>query len=155
MLKTRKILLASHDTPGARRAEQMALTLCRPGTTLVHLVVVPDFWKGMMGDDWLNNASTRAIYADYVETQLEQDVRRHIRRLMLVAAKRKLRYRFEVEIGKPADCLIALAKKTRFDVIVLGSRRPKGRSGLRSTMLEERLFRSIKAPILVAPYPHG
>ena len=44
----------------------MALALAAPGARLSQLVVVPDFWKGMMGDDWLNNASTRDEYGRHV-----------------------------------------------------------------------------------------
>jgi len=48
MLKPKRILLASHGTEGARAAEKMAFSLCQKQTALHHLVVVPDFWKGMM-----------------------------------------------------------------------------------------------------------
>lgn len=51
------ILLASHGTPGARAAERAAFDLCAADGRLCHLVIVPDFWKGMLGDDWLNNAA--------------------------------------------------------------------------------------------------
>lgn len=155
MLETKQILLASHGTPGGRAAERMAFSLCRSGSTLTHLIVVPDFWKGMQGDDWLNNASTRDIFAKYVETQLEREVRKHIRRMMREAAKRKIRYHFEVVIGKPAECLVARAQKGRFDLIVLGSKRPKGKTGFRSHMLDEKLFRSLRAPIMIVPNRHG
>jgi len=155
MLKTKHILLASHDTPGARAAEKIALTLCPSKGSLTHLIVVPDFWKGMMGDDWLNNASTRDIYGKYVEGQLENDVRRHIKRIMREAAKRKLRYQFEVVVGKPTECLIKRAKKKPVDLVVLGSHRPKNKEGLRSRMLDDEIFRSLNIPVLVVPYPHG
>jgi nucleotide-binding universal stress UspA family protein len=153
MLKTRHILLASHDTPGARAAEKTAFSLCRANSTLHHLIVVPDFWKGMQGDDWLNNAATRDIYADYVESQLEDEVRRHVRRMMKTAAKRKIRYRFEVIIGKPTDSLIARAKKGPVDLVVIGSPRPKGAVGLRSRMHPERLVEKMKTPLLIIPHP--
>ena len=155
MLKTRNILLASHDTPGARAAEKAAFSLCRANSTLHHLIVVPDLWKGMMGDDWLNNAATRDIYADYVESQLEQEVRKHVRRMMRETSRRKIRYHFEVVVGKPVECLIERAKKGHFDLIVMGSKRPKGKSGLRSHMLDEKLFRSLRVPVLIAPCPNG
>jgi hypothetical protein len=56
------ILLASHGTAGARAAEAAALDRCAGGATLHQLVVVPDLWKGMLGDDWLNNAVTQARF---------------------------------------------------------------------------------------------
>lgn len=153
MFKPKHILLASHDSEGARAAEKLAFSLCAPGTTLHHLIVVPDLWKGMMGDDWLNNASTRAKFGRYVESQLEQEIRTHVQRLSRDTARRKIRYRYEIAQGKPTECLIERARKGPADLIVLGSRRPRGRSGLRSRMLDEALFRSLDIPVLIAPQP--
>ena len=155
MLKPKHILLASHGTDGARAAERLAYTFCGPGTILHHLIVVPDFWKGTMGDDWLNNASTRAVFGRYVESQLEQEIRAHLKRMLRETARRKIRYRYEIAQGKPADCLVKRAAKGPVDLIVLGTPRPRGTAGLRSHMLEEKIFKSLKAPVLVAPYPHG
>ncbi len=155
MAKRKHILLASHGTAGARAAEKLAYSFCGPGTTLHHLIVVPDFWKGMQGDDWLNNASTRDTFGRYVESQLEQEVRTHLQRMMRETARRRIHYRYEMVQGKPVDCLIRRANKGRVDLIVLGSPRPKGREGLRSRMLDEKIFRSLPAPVVIAPYPHG
>lgn len=155
MLKPKNILLASHGTDGARAAEKLAYAFCRPGTTLHHLIVVPDFWKGTMGDDWLNNASTRDTFGRYLESQLEQEIRVHLKRMLRETAKRKIRYRYEIVQGKPVECLMKRAAKGPVDLIVLGAPRPKGKTGLRSRMLDEKLFRSLKAPVLVAPNLHG
>jgi nucleotide-binding universal stress UspA family protein len=155
MLKPKHILLASHGTDGARAAEKLAYGFCRPGTTLHHLVVVPDFWKGTMGDDWLNNASTRDVFGRYLESQLEQEIRTHLKRMLRETAKRKIRYEYEIVQGKPTECLIRRAAKGPVDLIVLGAPRAKGKTGLRSRMLDEKLFKSLKAPVLVAPPAHG
>jgi len=155
MAKPKHILLASHGTEGAQSAEKLAYSFCSPGTTLHHLIVVPDFWKGMQGDDWLNNASTRDTFGRYLESQLEQEVRAHLKRMLRETAKRHIRYRYEMVQGKPVDCLIRRAAKGPTDLIVLGSRRPKGREGLRSRMLDEKLFRSLHVPVVIAPYPHA
>jgi nucleotide-binding universal stress UspA family protein len=149
------ILLASHGTRGALAAEKTALSLCVPGTVLHHLIVVPDLWKGMMGDDWLNNASTRDTYGRYVESQLEAEVRRHLARLRRMAQKRRCRYRPEVVVGKPAECLLAHARRGKVDMVVLGAPRPQGRAGLRSRMLTEAVLRSLKIPLLVVPSTRG
>ena len=60
----------------------------------------------MMGDDWLNNAMTQETYGRYVENQLEDEIRTHTRRLQKLAAKRRIRYRPDMVLGKPTDCLI-------------------------------------------------
>lgn len=153
MLKARHILLASHDTPGARAAEKLAFSLCGPGARLHHLIVVPDFWKGMMGDDWLNNASTREVYGKYVESQLEEEIRTHLRRMLKETAHRKIRYDYEVVQGKPTDSLAARATKGPVDVVVLGSPRPRGKPGYRSGIELDKLVRIVHKPLLIAPHP--
>ena len=153
MLKTRNILLASHGTEGARAAEKIALDLCPPGGTLHHLIVVPDFWKGMMGDDWLNNAMTQETYGNYVENQLEDEIRIHVRRMQKLAVKRRLRYRPDMVLGKPTDCLIEGSKRAGIQLIVIGSRRPRGKTGLRSHMDTEKLVRALRVPLLIIPHP--
>ena len=155
MAKPKHILLASHGTEGARAAEKLAYSYCGPGTTLHHLIVVPDLWKGMQGDDWLNNASTRDTFGRYVESQLEEEVRTHLKRMLSETKKRRIRYRYEMVQGKPVECLIRRATKGPVDLIVLGSPRPKGQVGLRSRMLDEKLFRALRVPVIIAPHPHG
>ena len=153
MLTPKKILLASHGTEGARAAEQLAYRLCAPHTRLHHLVVVPDFWKGMMGDDWLNNASTREDYANYIEDQLEAEVRDLIRRLQRETKRRRIRYDFTMMQGKPTDCLTECATQVKADLVVVGAQRPKGREGLRSRIDWDRLLRRLGRPLVVAPFP--
>jgi nucleotide-binding universal stress UspA family protein len=154
-MKAKRILLASHGTPGGQAAEKAALAVAAPGATLHHLIVVPDFWKGMMGDDWLNNASTRAVYGRYVESELEKEVRANIRRVEGKARRKRLRYRFELVVGKPADCLLTCLARARFDLVVAGTPRRKGQEGLRSRMLTEELLRSLKTPLLIVPHARG
>jgi nucleotide-binding universal stress UspA family protein len=149
----RRILLASHGTDGARAAERLVLRLARPGAVLHHLLVVPEFWKGMMGDDWLNNAATRDIYADYLETALEREARATRRRVQGACARRRLRYRPEVVQGVPTDCLIRSAQRARAELVVIGSPRPRGRSGLRSRVELDALTRALRVPLLIAPVP--
>lgn len=153
MREPKHILLASHGTPGARAAERAAFALCGPKTTLHHLIVVPDFWKGMMGDDWLNNISTRDTYGRYVEAELEGEVRRHIARVGRQAARRRIRYRPEVVFGKPEQCLLDCLRRQRMDFVVLGAPRPRSHTGLRSRMLTEKLLRFLKVPTLIVPHP--
>jgi nucleotide-binding universal stress UspA family protein len=147
------ILLASHDTPGARAAERTALRLCNAGGRLSHLIVVPDLWRGMMGDDWLNNAATRDVYGKYVENQLQQEIQSHIDRLRPAALAHGIAYEFKVMLGKPTECLLAYSREVAPALVVIGAPRPKGRLGLRSRMHPERLVVALTAPLLVIPHP--
>lgn len=154
MLKADRILLASHGTIGARAADQIALQMCRePGVELFHLTVVPELWRGMMGDDWLNDVSTRDVYCKHVESELGKEIDEHRRALEPQLASRGARYHSRVAIGTPAECLLSFAAEVEPDLIVLGSPRPRGTPGLRSRMQVEKLLKSLSASLLIVPYP--
>ena len=148
-----RILLASHGTAGARAAEQSALSLCAPGGVIWHLEVVPDFWKGMRGDDWLNNAITQERFGDYVESQLERELAEHAEALGREVLGMGLSYENLSVLGKPAECLLELVSRESFDLVVIGSPRPKGTPGYRSRMKMETLVRELRTPLFVVPHP--
>ena len=153
MLSPARVLLASHGTPGARSADRAAIALCVKGGSLFHLTVVPDFWKGMMGDDWLNNVSTRDTYAKHVESELAGEIEAHRRELEDMVKSAGLTYVCRTVLGKPAECLLAYAIEVKPDLIVIGSPRPKGRPGIRSRMHLDTLAGALGAPLLVIPHP--
>jgi nucleotide-binding universal stress UspA family protein len=147
------LLIASHGTPGAQAAERAALAVCRAGGRLAHLIVVPDFWRGMMGDDWLNNAATRDVYGKYVENQLQREVQSTIDRLRSAALTQDLGYEFRVMFGQPTACLIEHCRLVAPDLVVIGAPRPKGVLGLRSRMHPDKLTGGLAAPLLIVPQP--
>lgn len=148
-----RILLASHGTPGAHAAEQAALALCAREGTIWHLEIVPDFWKGMRGDDWLNNAVTQERFGDYVESQLERELAEHAETLGREVLDLGLSYENLSVLGKPAECLLEAVSRETFDLVVIGSPRPKGADGYRSRMKMETLVRGLRVPLLVVPHP--
>lgn len=148
-----KILLASHGTAGARAAEEVALDLCARAGTIRHLEVVPDFWKGMGGDDWLNNAITQERFGEYVESQLQREIAEHARSLGRAAEANGLVYENLSVFGRPAECLLAAVAAQPADLVVIGSPRPKGTAGYRSRMNIEILVRTLRTPLLIVPHP--
>ena len=153
MNQANRILLASHGSEGAQAAERMALQLCRKGSKVHQLLVVPDLWKGMTGDDWLNNGSTRDRFRRYLENQLESEAREHLERVRSQADAQGIGYSVEVTVGKPSACLIDASSSADFDLVIVGSPRPRGRRGLRSRMAIEPLLRALPMPLLIVPYP--
>jgi len=147
------IVLASHGTPGAQAAERAALSLCARGASLAQLVVVPDFWKGMMGDDWLNNASTRDNYGKHVERQIGTEIALQVERVRAQALALGLRYQCRTVLGKPAECLLAYSRELAPELVVIGAPRPKGVTGLRSRMQLDTLVKALAAPLLIVPHP--
>jgi len=149
----KKILLASHGTPGSRAAEQKALELAEKQTSIHHLIVVPELWKGMKGDDWLQNGSTRDKYGEYIESLLEQEIREHVNKLTEEMDDNNVDYDVEVVVGEPGKCLLEVGNRDEYDLVVMGSRRPKHVEGLRSRVATEPLVKSLNAALLIVPFP--
>jgi nucleotide-binding universal stress UspA family protein len=155
MIKTEKILLASHGTVGAQAAVQAALSLGQQGTELHHLVVVPTLWQGMTGDDWLNNGSTRDRYRRYLESELGREIDEHCNEVRQQAEANGFAYQMEIVVGEPDQCLLDFSSSRDCDLVIIGSPRPKGVSGLRSRMKTESLVKKLSIPLLVIPFPNG
>ena len=149
------ILLASHGTKGARAAEKKVLEMCTDDVRVTHLLVVPEFWKDMLGDDWLNNHVTRRRFEDYLEKELNDDVNGHIRRVRDQLAGLGAQVVHEVVLGRPDRCLVDACEQTAFDLVVMGSPRPRGSSGLRSRMTTRHAAQRLKTSKLVVPHPCG
>ena len=154
MLNSKTLLLAHHGTAGALLAEALALDIAVPGQTLiVHLLVVPDFWAGMQGDDWLNNASTRDAFGSYVEGLLEKDVAQQLRALEGRCAERGIAYKSIMRHGDPAECLLETAAQEGASMVLIGPPRLKGTLGYRSRMELEPLVRKLTVPLIIANRP--
>jgi len=152
MLNTKTILLAHHGTPGAMLAESLATEIAGSDSTILHLLVVPDLWSGMQGDDWLNNASTRDTFASYLEGLLDKDVKAQLSALEMRCKARGLGYEAFMRQGDPAECLLEIATQKQASLVVIGPPRPKGVTGIRSRMDLEKLVRGLRVPLLIAPH---
>ncbi|MDA8260175.1 MAG: universal stress protein [Betaproteobacteria bacterium] len=149
-----KLLLCHHGTRGALAAETLAYELALPGTTtLVHCLVVPELWAGMQGDDWLNNASTRDAFGNYLEGMLEGDARRELAAVAARCKERGVAHESVMRLGNPAETVLAVASEIGADLVVIGSPRRKDEEGLRSRMELETLVRGLQCPLLIAPHP--
>lgn len=152
MNTNQNVLLASHGTDGAQAAEKIAIELCKKGGHVHHLIVVPTLWGGMTGDDWLTNGETRNTFRRYLENELSEECDEHINRVSTAAKAHDLRYTSEVIVGEPDKCLQDISTKESFDLIVMGSPRPKGMSGLRSRMRTKKIEK-LSIPVYTVPYP--
>jgi nucleotide-binding universal stress UspA family protein len=151
MINSKTLLLAHHGTAGALLAETLALDIAVPGQTrIVHLLVVPDLWEGMQGDDWLNNASTRDAFGSYVEGILEADVKKQLLALEGRFKERGIDYTAVMRQGDPAECLLQTVAQEGVSLVVIGPPRAKGVSGLRSRMDMEKLARGLSVPLMMA-----
>jgi len=153
MLNTKTILLAHHGTPGAMLAESLAMEVAVPESTILHLLVVPDLWSGMQGDDWLNNASTRDTFASYLEGMLDKEVKAQLSALEERCKDHGHSYKAFMRQGDPAECLLEIASQEQVSLAVIGPPRPKGITGIRSRMDLEKIVRGLRVPLLIASRP--
>ena len=149
------ILLASHGSIGAKKAEHTALEMSNSTTQVTHLYVVPELWKHILGDDWLNNACTHKQFGDYLETLLEQEINQTCMRIQNKFESRGLSYTQKVSFGQPQQCLLDTYIQSEFDVVVMGSSRPKDMYGLKSKMLSKKVARILAAKLVVVPHPNA
>ncbi len=150
--KIETIILASHGTPGAQAAEDSALDMARrERAEIVHLYVVPEFWRDMRGDDWLNNAVTQKCYKDYLEKELEKEARSQISRLAEKAGHFGVTIRHRAMFGKPVDCLVRVCGEEKGDVTIIGTPRKKGEAGFHSRMKLEPLVRALTSRLMIVP----
>jgi len=148
------ILLASHNTDGAKAAEELAIKLAEDySAQITHLIIVPEFWQWMTGDDWLNNVHTQIEYGNYVESELEREIIEHIERLQAAMETKNITYSYKLDNGAPDKILIHESNLNDYDLIVIGSPRPKGVDGLNSKLLTKNLPLQVSIPLLIAPYP--
>lgn len=148
------VLLASHGTEGAMAAEQMAMNLCNKDSSLHHLIVVPTLWQGMTGDDWLNNGSTRDTFRRYLESELGREIDTHCDRINHAASEHEISYSKSIILGDPDQVLLEACKDQQYDLVIMGSPRPKGKKGLRSRMSTQPLLKALTTPLLIVPYPN-
>ena len=151
----KNILLASHGTVGAKAAENTALKMCSPTTHLTHLFIVPDFWKHMLGDDWLNNSNTRIQFEDYLESQLTKDVEENIIRVENKFRSKGVDYLAKVVFGTPEKCLLETCCDKNFNCVVIGSPRPKDMPGITSKMFSKVLAKKLNTPLVTVPHPNA
>jgi len=152
------ILLASHGTPGAQAAERQAYELCfeyrsNCEINFYHLYVIPELWGTMLADDWLNNASTQLQFENHLEAELRKEANDNTRRVQHKLCELNLNTQHIVKYGEPKKCLLNACNEIEFDLVILGSRRPKNISGLNSCMLAKSVVQELPAKLLQVPYP--
>ena len=147
------ILLCTHGTPGARKAEALVfekLLPASPETQLTVLTVFNEDWALMTGDDWLNTSTTRNTFRSHVETQLARETEAHwetIRERYPEAT----RHRF-MQVFGPVEATIAeVAHKQACDLAVMGAWQKKMAPGFKHRVKPERLHPLMPVPIMIAP----
>ncbi|MGE4290572.1 MAG: universal stress protein [Desulfovibrio sp.] len=146
----RHILLATHGTPGAQKAEDLALDWAKHfGARLSVLSVINEDWKHMTGDDWLNTSTARNLFAEYVEGEIESEIQALWTRLKQKFAG--LEPGFLRRVGRPENVLCEVAREIDADIIIMGTYQKKQAPGWRARFENKILHPQLPCPVVVAP----
>lgn len=144
------ILLATHGTPGARKAEALAWQWADAyGARVTVLSIINEAWGDMTCDDWLNTSTTRNNFGSYVAGEIAKEID---------AVWNRVRADFEgVEIdflskgGKLENVLAEAAEKTNADVAIMGAWQKVQAPGFKDRFENKRLHPQMPCPLVVAP----
>ncbi|MCP3888859.1 MAG: universal stress protein [Desulfobulbaceae bacterium] len=156
-----KILLCTHGSAGAQKAEKYVFTNMYPNfpeAQLTVLTIVDKDWSIMSSDDWLNTSTTRTQFKDYVDEQLAREIGEDWDRIKETYPL-ALQAKFIKVAGGIEETIAEVADKISSDVIVLGPfyKKPKRlfsvkmAPGLADTLSNEELHPLLPCPILTVP----
>lgn len=141
----RKMLIATHATEGAKKAELYAIEMANAfGAELHALYVINKDWGSLVGIEWLHPANVRMEFYRYAESEFYR------RAEEILEAFKENAKGFEVataiRVGELAEAIADEAKDKGVDLIVIG-----GSSNGRSEEYKAKV--SVKKLIKLAPCP--
>ena len=148
------ILLCTHGTTGARKAEKLVLTDLLPKgppkMKITVLTVINEDWKWMLGDDWLNTSKTHRDFMSHVDNQLSQEIEAdwdRIKKTFPVVSQ----FKFLKIVGPVEKTIVEVARKLKSDLIVIGSYQKKQGKGFKARLKNKHFHPLLPAPLLIAP----
>lgn len=144
------ILLATHGTPGARKAEALAKQWAEAyGAKVTVLSIINEAWGDMTCDDWLNTSTTRNRFGSYVAGEIASEIQ---------AVWDRVKQDFEgieldfiSESGTLDNALAAAASKVNPDVVIMGAWQKVQAPGFRDRFKNKHLHPQMQYPLVVAP----
>ena len=152
------ILLCTHGSDGAQKAERYVFEKLLPDSAEIHLTVltiIDKDWSVMTGDDWLNTSGTRNRFFNYVDEQLGREIEedwQRIRRTYPVSED----VRFMKMAGYIEETIAEVAGKLGCDLIIAGGFHKKPRRltsvkmspGLAARIANEKLHPILPCPLM-------
>lgn len=156
-----KILLCTHGSEGAQKAEEYvfnSLLPKSPAAQLTILTIVDKDWSIMSSDDWLNTSTTRTQFKDYVDEQLTREIGADWERIKNKFPQAE-QAKFIKVAGGIEETIAEVAEKISSELVVIGAfnKKPKRifsvkmAPGLAATLSNEKLHPLLPCPILTVP----
>ncbi|MBI5180599.1 MAG: universal stress protein [Nitrospirae bacterium] len=146
----KKILLATHGSDGAQKAEDAALKLAKENKAkLSVLYITHASWATMSGIDWLNRSNTRMRFARHMEDELENDAKTIIENFQKKAKKAGVKAEVIKVVAEPYDAILEQSKKSKPDIVVIGA--PQKYSKVYKYRIPYKKFlQEISCPVFIA-----
>lgn len=144
------ILLATHGSPGARKAEKLAMQWAdRYGAKVTVLSIINEAWGDMTCDDWLNTSTTRNRFGSYVAGEIASEIQAIWDRVK--ADFEGVEIDFISETGALDKALVSAAEKVNPDIVIMGAWQKVQAPGFRDRFQNKHLHPQMPCPLVVAP----
>ncbi|MBI5025930.1 MAG: universal stress protein [Nitrospirae bacterium] len=117
----KRILVPTHGTEGARKAEEYALNMAKAlGASVYGLYIIHKGWSSIAGIDWLNTSETRMQFYRHVEDELERRANEVLNAFTKRAHDMGITIETEKVVGEPVKVILEAAERLDADLIVMG-----------------------------------
>ena len=146
----KKILVATHGTEGAKKAETCGIELSKTFCTeLYGLYVIPSSWAEIAGIEWLHSSKVRMEFYKHMETELNRRAKEVIDEFTRKALNYQITVIPLVKVGKPELIIIDESKKNNIDLLILGRRIKSKSEEYKYTISFKKLEKTLTCPILL------
>lgn len=146
----KKILIATHGTNGAKKAEELALEIaCQNEAELFALYVINSNWSSLTGIEWLNASHTRMKFYRHLETELYKKAEKTLGDINNLAVKRGVKINNIISVGVPEDVLVDECLKNQIDLLVLGRKAKGERAEYKYSLQLKKIKNHVSCPILL------
>ncbi len=147
----RKILIATHGTKGAKKAEQVALEIAsQQSSELFAMYVINSNWSSLTGIEWLNASHTRMKFYSHIEKDFYLKAKQILEDINRLASQKQVKINNIISVGIPEEAIIEECAKNHIDLLVLGSGVKGDRAEYKYTLQLKKIKNRVLCPILLA-----
>ncbi len=146
----KRILVATHGTEGAKKAERLALELASQNNAeLFVLYVINSNWSSITGIEWLNASHTRMEFYKHLEEDIYQKAEQTLKDINMMALENQIKINNIISVGIPEKVICNECEKNQIQLLVLGRKIKGKRADYIYTLQFKKIKDSISCPILI------
>ncbi len=146
----KKILIATHGTTGAKKAEQLAIEIAsQHGSELFAMYVINSNWSSLTGIEWLNASHTRMKFYNHMEKDFYQKAKQVLEDINRAASQKQVKINNIISVGIPEEAIIEECAKNHIELLVLGRGVKGERAEYKYTLQLNKIKNKASCPILL------